>query len=57
MARFINHQKQANCILERDGNKFFLYSIRDINSNEELTCDYTLLKYPFINTIEGYKEL
>jgi hypothetical protein len=57
LAKFINHQKNGNCELIQEGNKFFLCSIRDIIANEELTCDYTLLKYPFINVVDGYKEL
>ena len=56
LGRFVNHQKNGNCVLKREGEKYYLYSIKDIEPNEELTSDYSLLDYPFKNDITGYKE-
>ena len=55
--RLVNHQKNGNCSLKKEGSCFFLYSNRNINVNEELTSDYTILPKPFKNTVEGYKEV
>lgn len=56
LGRLVNHQKNGNCILLREGNFFILYSCRNIKANEELTSDYTTLPKPFKNTVDGYKE-
>jgi SET domain-containing protein len=55
--RLVNHQKNGNCILKKEGSCFFIYSCRNIKADEELTSDYTLLPKPFKNTVTGYKEL
>lgn len=56
--RMVNHQKNANCILILQKKCFYLYSIREIGINEELTCDYSEIPSPpFKNNIDGYVEL
>lgn len=56
LGRFVNHQKNGNCILKKEDNQYYLYAERDIMPNEELTSDYSVLEYPFKNDITGYKE-
>ena len=42
IARKVNHCpfNKSNTILKKYGTVYFLYSIKDINADEELTCDY-----------------
>jgi hypothetical protein len=54
--RFVNHKKNGNCVLKKEGEKYYLYSKKDIEPNEELTSDYSVLEYPFKSDIIGYKE-
>lgn len=39
-ARYLNHCCDPNCGSILVDNRLFIYSKRDINSNEELTYDY-----------------
>ena len=39
-ARLINHSCDPNCEVEGVGLKLWIYSIKDISKNEELTYDY-----------------
>ena len=39
-ARLINHSCDPNCEVDGAGLKLWIYSIRDIKKNEELTYDY-----------------
>ena len=54
---FVNHQKNGNCILTQEGEKFYAYAIRDIKGGEEITSDYTITPPMFLKNISGYKEL
>ena len=54
--RYVNHQKEGNCKLVKEGDIFSMYSNRVILQNEELTSDYTVLPFPFSNNVNGYKE-
>lgn len=37
---FINHDKEENCTLIQKDNNFYLYTIKDIEVDEELVIDY-----------------
>ena len=37
---FINHSKEENCTLIQKENNFYLYTIKDIEVDEELVLDY-----------------
>jgi SET domain-containing protein len=54
LGRLINHKKDANCILKKEGEIFYLFSNRNILEHEELTCDYSLLSSPFKSDISKY---
>lgn len=56
-ATLINHQKNCNTYLKRHGDKVYLYSSREIEIDEELTSDYSVLPPPFKNNTEGFVEL
>jgi len=53
--RLVNHQKEGNCKVIREGDIFNLYSSKNILPNEELTSDYTVLPLPFNSNVNGYK--
>ncbi len=38
---FINHSENPNTIKEKVGDKYYLYTIRDIKKGEEITLKYT----------------
>lgn len=57
MGKLINHQKNANTILLREGDLFFLYAFKNIEANEELTSNYEDAPAPFIKKINGFKEV
>ena len=54
--RKVNHAKNGNTKIRFDGKLYWLDSIKDIDPGEELTSDYSVLKYPFKNKIDGYIE-
>ena len=53
--KLVNHSKNGNCSVNLVMDKYYLVSICDIEPNEELTSDYSVLEYPFKNDIQGYK--
>ena len=53
--KLVNHSKNGNCSVNVVMDKYYLVSIRDIEPNEELTSDYSVLEYPFKNDIQSYK--
>jgi SET domain-containing protein len=42
-ARFINHSCQPNCEPRQDGDRIFIFSIRNIQPGVELAYDYSLV--------------
>ena len=38
---FVNHSDTPNCIKEKEGDKYYLYTLRKIKAWEEITCKYT----------------
>ena len=40
LGRYLNHNKNSNCIVKLDGDFIKLYSKTDINKSEELTINY-----------------
>jgi len=42
MAMFVNHSCDPNCETDEEGDRVFIFSIRDIAAGEELTYDYWL---------------
>lgn len=42
MAMFVNHSCDPNCETDEEGDRVFIFSIRDIAAGEELTYDYCL---------------
>ena len=54
--RMVNHQKECNTELIFNGRYYWLHATKDIEPDEELTSDYTKLKYPFCNKVNGYIE-
>jgi SET domain-containing protein len=55
--KLINHKTDCNCFIRLVADdKYHLFAIRDIEPNEELTTDYSLLKYPFKSDVTGYKD-
>ena len=46
---FVNHSCEPNCRMEIDGSDVFLWTVRRIGANEELTFDYatTQSQFPF----------
>lgn len=55
LGSMVNHQKNGNSLLKKQGCKFYLKAIRDINKGEEITSDYTQAPSPpFSNRVEGY---
>jgi len=53
-AQHINHSKEGNSTAKLFGNNIYLYSLKDINPEEEITSDYTKLPSMFDNNIEGF---
>ncbi len=51
----VNHDNHPNCVLKKQGNKFYLYTNRDLSPHEELTADYRLNPAPFKSDVTGYK--
>ena len=49
---FVNHSDTPNCIKEKEGDKYYLYTLRNIKAWEEITCKYTFYN---INDKEGKK--
>ena len=47
---FVNHSDTPNCIKEKEGDKYYLYTLRKIKAWEEITCKYTFYN---INDKEG----
>ena len=41
---FINHSDEPNCIKVKEGNRYSLFTLRDIKAEEEITLKYTLYK-------------
>tara|TARA_Y100001951_G_C11097661_1_gene160223 strand:+ start:188 stop:472 length:285 start_codon:yes stop_codon:yes gene_type:complete len=41
---FVNHSNNPNCIKEQEGDKYYLYTLRNIKAWEEITCKYTFYK-------------
>ena len=39
---FINHKDNPNCVRIAVGNKSYLHTIKDINTDDELTLKYTI---------------
>ena len=39
---FINHSDTPNCIKEKKGDRYYIYTLRKIKAWEELTLKYTL---------------
>lgn len=46
---YLNHSVKDNVILVQEGNLYFVYALKSIKPNEELTVDYSTLKDPFSN--------
>ena len=42
-ARWLNHACSPNCEAELSNNRIFIYALRDISPDEELTLDYALV--------------
>lgn len=42
---FYNHSNEPNCIKNLVENKYYLYTLRDIEQNEEITVKYTFDSY------------
>jgi len=42
---FINHSNTPNCVLIREGRKFFLHTLKDIESGSEITLKYSITNY------------
>ena len=42
-ARWINHSCDPNCEPMEDGNRLFIYAIRDIKAGDELSYEYNLV--------------
>jgi uncharacterized protein len=40
--KYINHSCEGNCESDQDGDRIFIYALRDIKKGEELTYDYNL---------------
>ena len=38
---FVNHSNTPNVIKEKEGDKYYLYTLRNIKAWEEITCKYT----------------
>ena len=49
---FVNHSDTPNVIKEKEGDKYYLYTLRKIKAWEEITCKYTFYN---INDKEGKK--
>ena len=41
---FINHSDEPNCIKEKKGDRYTLYTLKDIKEGEELTLKYSFYK-------------
>ncbi len=55
LGKYINHIDNANCIVKIKGRFGYLYSIIDIQPNQELTCNYKNLPFIFDKDVEGFK--
>jgi SET domain-containing protein len=53
--KLVNHKKDCNCYINLVIDKYYLLANRDIEPNEELTADYSVLEYPFKSDVTGYK--
>ena len=53
--KLVNHKKDCNCSMSLIIDKYYLIAIIDIEPNEELTIDYSLLQYPFNSDVKGFK--
>ncbi len=47
---FTNHSNNPNLFFKKDNNKYYFYTLRDIDKEEELTIDY--LKFDFEGKIK-----
>jgi SET domain-containing protein len=52
-ARFINHGCDPNCEIYLFGDRLYVYAMRDIEPNEELTFDYALNTPPGVAVKKG----
>ena len=41
---FINHSDEPNCIKIKEGDRYNLFTLRDIKAEEEITLKYTFYK-------------
>ena len=41
---FVNHSDEPNCIKLKEGNRYNLFTLRDIKAEEEITLKYTFYK-------------
>ena len=41
---FINHSDEPNCIKIKEGDRYSLFTLRDIKAEEEITLKYTFYK-------------
>ena len=41
---FVNHSDEPNCIKVKEGDRYSLFTLRDIKAEEEITLKYTLYK-------------
>jgi len=41
---FVNHSDEPNCIKVKEGDRYSLFTLRDIKKEEEITLKYTLYK-------------
>ena len=53
--KLVNHKKDCNCSMTLIIDKYYLIAIIDIEPNEELTINYSLLQYPFNSDVKGFK--
>jgi hypothetical protein len=41
---FVNHSDNPNCVKQKQGDKYYLYTLRNVKVWEELTLKYTFYK-------------
>ena len=56
LARKINHQKDNNSLMRRDGDDYNLYTKENISKGEELTMDYKDTPWWVDKNIKGFKD-
>jgi hypothetical protein len=52
-ARFINHSCRPNCESQQEGDRIFIFAIRNIQPGVELTYDYSLVIEPGYSAERG----